>query len=215
MTPQDVIDEVRNLVQDTETPYRYSNDLLLGFVNQAIKRCIPFRPDLFTVVENISTTPNTVDQALPTGAVRLMEIFQIVDGDAITEANRETLDQMYPGWRTEAAAEPLNWMRHPRTPTKFQLYPRPSSGIELVAEYVKVPENYGLADDIEELEDSYLTALVDCTVFLAESIDNEHVNSGRAKLFYDSFLAAMSAELGTRVLTDNEDAAVGRKQQAQ
>ncbi len=31
MTPNEVITEVRRLIQDTRTPYRYSDAVLLGF----------------------------------------------------------------------------------------------------------------------------------------------------------------------------------------
>ena len=48
MTPQDVIDDVRQLVQDTDSAsYRYTDAEMLGFVNQTVKRVIILRPDLF------------------------------------------------------------------------------------------------------------------------------------------------------------------------
>jgi hypothetical protein len=45
---------------------------------------------------------------------------------------------------------------------------------------------------------------VDGVVFLAESIDNEHVNSGRAKLFQDSFVQGLGVSLQSRTITDTE-----------
>jgi hypothetical protein len=62
MTPQDVITEVRRLVQDEESPYRYSDTTLLGYVNQTLKRMAVLRPDLFSLITTIPTTPNTVVQ---------------------------------------------------------------------------------------------------------------------------------------------------------
>jgi hypothetical protein len=38
VTPADIITEARVLVQDTRTPYRYSDTLMLGWVNQTLKR---------------------------------------------------------------------------------------------------------------------------------------------------------------------------------
>jgi hypothetical protein len=38
MILDDVIIEVRRIIQDTNIPYRYSDDVLLGFANQALKR---------------------------------------------------------------------------------------------------------------------------------------------------------------------------------
>lgn len=208
MTPTTVIAQVRQLVQDNRVPYRYTDTMLLGFVNQAIKRIMPFRPDLFTVIENIDTTTGSVLQSLPSSAVRLVEVFQVAGGGAVTEVNRETLDQMYPAWVSEDAGQPVNFMRHPRNPTKFFLYPRPAAGVQLVAEYVDTPGDLGMSAPITAVPESFFTAIIDCVVFLAESIDNEHVNSGRAKLFYDAFTEALGTSLSSRVLSDAEGAAV-------
>jgi hypothetical protein len=47
---------------------------------------------------------------------------------------------------------------------------------------------------------------------LAESVDNEHVNSGRAKLYLDSFSQAISLSLQARALTDTDEAGFDPKQ---
>lgn len=208
MTPAEIITQVRNIISDTAAPLRYSDTVLLGFVNQTIKRIASFRPDVFAYIGDLATTPGSVLQSLPSDAVRLVEVFQVKGGSAVTEVNRETLDQMYPGWTTEPAGTPVNFMRHSRNPAKYFLYPRPAAGVELVVEYVRVIPAYALADTIESLPESYFPILVDGTVFMAESIDNEHASNDRAKMFYDLFLQAMNASLGTRVISDAENAAV-------
>ncbi len=208
MTPGDVITEVRNMVSDTLVPYRYSDAVLLGFVNQTIRRIVSFRPDVFSYVGDVVTTPDLVLQSLPSNAVRLVEIFQVKNGNAVTEVNRETLDQMYPNWVGEASGTPINFMRHSRNPTKFFLYPKPAAGIILVAEYVRASPIYTIGQTIELLPDSFFPIVIDGTVFLAESVDNEHVNSNRAKLFYETFVSAIDASLGTRIVSDAESAAV-------
>lgn len=208
MTPAEVITQVRNMISDSVAPFRYSDTVMLGFVNQTIRRIVSFRPDVFSFIGDITTTPNIVLQSLPSDAVRLVEIFQVKSGNAVTEVNRETLDQMYPNWVGEAAGTPVNFMRHSRNPTKFFLYPRPASGIQLVAEYIKAPPNYTINQAVDLLPESYFPIVVDGTVFLAESVDNEHVNNNRAKLFYETFISAIDASLGTRILSDAESAAV-------
>lgn len=207
MTPNDVITEARRLLQDTTVTYRYSDATMLGFVNQALKRTAYIRPDLFTTIGNVSLTQNTVVQSLPAGAIRLVEIYSVVGGTAVTEVNREMLDQSYPTWPSEAAGLPVNYVRHVRNPTKFFVYPRPTSGVQVVAEYATTPATYASASStITELPDVYLPSLVDCVVFLAESIDDEHVLSGRAKLFLDSFQQSLALTLTARPITDTEDA---------
>lgn len=209
MTPASVIAEVRPIIQDTLAPYRYSDAVLLGFFNQILKRMVPYRPDLFMVNGSVSVTADNVLQSLPSSAVRLVEVYQVVGGDALTEVNRETLDQMYPGWRVEASGTPVNFMRHPRSPNKFFLYPRPTSGITILVEYVNTPTTYNLNDTVTELPDTYLPMIVDGVVYMAEAVNAESVANGRAKFYLDSFLEALGVELGTRALVDSESGAVG------
>lgn len=212
MTPNEVITEVRRLIQDTKTPYRYSDAVLLGFVNQTLKKMVVLRPDLFAVIGDFTTTPNTVLQSCPSDSVRLMQIFQVKNGDAVTEVSKETLDRMLPNWVNEAAGTPVNFMRHVRNPNKFFVYPRPTAGIVLVGEYAQSPVTYALNDTVALLPDAYLTSVVEGTVYLSESIDNEHVNSGRAKLFQDAFVQGLGVGLQSRVITDTEEGGLDPRQ---
>lgn len=212
MTPNEVITEVRRLIQDTKVTYRYSDTVLLGFVNQTLKKMAVLRPDLFAVIADFTTVANTVLQSCPTDSVRLMQIFQIKSGDAVTEVSKETLDQMYPNWVNEVAGIPVNFMRHVRNPNKFFVYPRPSSGVILVGEYAQSPATYALNDTVALLPDAYLTSVVEGAVYLAESVDNEHVSSGRAKLFQDAFVQGLGVSLQSRVITDTEAGGLDPKQ---
>ncbi len=49
-------------------------------------------------------------------------------------------------------------------------------------------------------------------MFLAESIDNEHVNSGRAKLFQDAFIQGLGVSLQSRSVTDTESGGMDPKE---
>lgn len=212
MLTNDVITEVRRLVQDTTSTFRYSDAVLLGFVNQTLKKMAILRPDLFSLITNFTTVPDTTLQSCPTDSVRLIQIFQVNGGDAITEVSKETLDRMYPSWVSEPSGTPINFMRHVRNPNRFFVYPRPSLGVQLVGEYAQSPANYGLNDTILLLPDAYLTSVVEGTVYLAESIDNEHVNTNRAKLFLEAFVQGLGAGLQTRIITDVEEGGLDPKQ---
>lgn len=204
MTPEQVLTEVRRLIQDTDsTRYRYTDTALLGHLNQVIKRVCHVRPDLFIVHGDIPTQAGKTLQTLPDGAVRLVEIYHIKGGEAITETVRETLDETYPGWHAETAGTPNNYVRHIRNPDKYFLSPPPVAGTILVGEYVQSPPNYTSKQQIE-LSDVYFPILVDGTVWLAESIDNEHINSGRAEMYKKSFYEGLGITLETRMISDAE-----------
>jgi len=204
MTPAEVIAEVRVLIQDTRVTFRYSDTVLLGFVNQTIRRMVMLRPDLFTTVTDISTVANLTEQTLPATAVRLVDIFRVKNGTSIEEVDRDQFDRAYPQWTTDAAGTPTKYMRHPRNPRAYFLYPRPTAGTVLVGEFVVTPTAYAISDPIAVLPDAYFGVLIDGTVYLAESIDNEHVSSGRAKLFFDSFVQALGVDLQSRAVIDSE-----------
>jgi hypothetical protein len=210
MTPQNVIDDVRVLINDTEVGnYRYSDDDLLKFVNEGIVRIAHLRPDLFSTFADVACTVSTVVQSAPTDSLRLMEVLQVVGGNAPYESDRITMDMHSPGWRTSTAGPTKVWMRHPRSPNMFFIYPPcPAGGQSLTLEYVKIPADHTISETIDELHDSYKPVLVDVTVFLAQSIDDEHIASGRAKLFFDSFMQALGIDRQSREITDTDDAAV-------
>jgi len=212
MTPSEVITEARRLIQDIKTPYRYSDAVMLGFVNQTLKRMVILRPDLFAVIGDFSTTADTVLQSCPADSTRLIEIFQVKDGDAVTEVNRETLDRTSPSWQREASGQPVNFMRHVRNPNRFFVYPRPAAGVVLVGEYAQTPPDYTLDQEIAYPTDAYFPVMIDGVVFLAESIDNEHVNSNRAKLFQDSFVQGLGVSLQSRTITDTEAGGMSPKE---
>jgi hypothetical protein len=201
-----VITEVRRLLQDINTPQRYSDTVLLGFANQALKRIAVLRPDLFAYIGEISTTTGAVIQSMPANSIRIMEIFSVKDGQGITEANRESLDQTYPNWMNDDAGPAVNWMRHVRNSNRFFIYPKAPAGQILIAEYAQTPSDYSADQDVALLSDAYFPVVVDATIFLAESIDNEHVNSNRAQLFQQSFTQALGVSAQGRVITDTEQA---------
>lgn len=206
MTPADVITEVRRIVQDTAAPYRYSDADLLGYINQTLKRMALLRPDLFGVIEDFVTTASSAVQTLPTDAIRLIDVFSVKGGSAVTETDRETMDRNYPSWSVEAAGTPVNYMRHVKNPTRFFLYPPPSSGVQLVIEYAKVPPIYALNDTIAAVPTAFLPTIVSGAVYLAQSIDDEHVSSGRAKLFLDAFTQDLAGTFSSRTVTDTKAA---------
>jgi hypothetical protein len=204
VTPSDVIVEARKLLQDTQAPYRYSDTDLVGYVNQTLKRMAVFRPTLFTNIVSVPLTANTVIQDLPSDAHRLVQVFFIDNYNSVNEVEREVLERAYPQWVSDPSGIPFNFIRHPRNATKFFLYPRPIANLTATVEYVVEPIAYTINQTILYLKDTYLGVVVDGVVFLASSIDDEHVNSNRAKLFQDSFTSALGVDLQQQAVLDNE-----------
>jgi hypothetical protein len=202
-TPQAVITEVRRLVQDERQTYRYSDPFILGSVNQVLKRICLLRPDLFAVVDEFTCVAGSV-QTVPDDGVRIIDIFMNAENHVVHEINRQTLDLMFMTWQGGTPGPATNWMRHVRSPRTFFVYPPSAEGQILTIEYAQSPPDYAIDDSIALLTDAYFTSVVDGTVWLLESVDNEHVNSGRAKMFQDAFTQSLGVTVQAKSVTDSE-----------
>jgi hypothetical protein len=211
MTPANVIDSVRRILQDASflrTPDTYSAATLLIFVNDTIKRMVMLRPDLFSISATISTTANAALQTMPADSFRLLDIFQVTNGNTLEEVDRSQFNRTNINWAAEPAGTPVKFMRHPRSPNKYFLYPRPTTGVTLLAEYVKIQPTYALNDTIAGLPDDYLPALADGTVYTVLTVENAENSSqiglARAKMFLESFTQSLGVSLQARTLIDVE-----------
>lgn len=206
-TVADVIAEVREEVQDTALiadDYRYSDTFLLRKVDLALRSMCVERPDLFTTIEDMTCVAGTL-QSAPAASVRLMDVLRNKDGAAVKEVNQETLDLMTPTWPAVAAGSVTNWMRYPRAPNSFYVYPPADAGDTLTIAYARsVP--LSTTADVIPLQDVYKAAVVFGTVWLVEAIDAEHVESGRAAMFKDAFNGQLAAGTTARQLTDTQGA---------
>lgn len=203
-TPQDVITEVRRAVQDTAIPYRYDDAHMLGVVNQALRRICLLRPDLFSYITTMACVSGTL-QTAPSDSVRFMEVIQNAAGHNVNEVNRDAVDLMFNSWQVGTPDTCTNWMRHVRNPNTFFVYPPSPAGQILTIEYARCPATYAITDSITSPQDAYFPCVVDCCVYLLEAVDNEHVNSGRAKQFYDTFMQQLGMTVQTKVVTDTEE----------
>ena len=205
MILNNVITEVRRMLQDETSPQRYSDAVLLGFANQSLQRISILRPDLFAKMRTITCVENKVLQSAPTDSLRIMEVFSVNGGNGCIEVNRESLDQSYPQWVNDTAGAAVNWMRHTRNANKFFIYPKSPAGQVLDIEYAQSPPTYDGTTTVDLLSDAFFPVVVDATIFLAESVDNEHVNSKRAELFYTSFTQALGVNAASKIATDTEE----------
>lgn len=215
MTPNDIITDARRLAQDNgllRAPDTYSAATLLSFVNQVLRQTAVLRPDLFTVIADIPTTPNAVEQTLPANSMRLVNIFAVKDGTAITEVSREMMDQSYPQWRLDPAGTPVNYMRHIRNPNQYFLYPKPSAGVVLEGEYVQVPPAYTLNQQIALLPDAFQPVIVSGVLMLISGVENNTQNTQRFTQFQAMYAQTLGANLQARVTTDTKSSGLDPKQ---
>lgn len=204
MTPQSIIPEVRTFIKDADAvSFRNQDADITVAINRAVKRIAGLRPDLFTLITTLAPVAGIV-QTVPLFG-RIVEVFGITGGIALTEASRELLDALAPTWRMATPGPAVNWMRHPRDPNKFLVSPPSDAVGTLDVEYTVSPATYALTDTIP-LQETYQPIVVDMTVAEIEWADDENVLSQRASEFYKRAAAALQMGLQLRSLTDEEDA---------
>lgn len=200
-TVAEVLADVRELIQDTQSPYRYSDAFVIRKINQTVRRCVIMRPDLFINTTTMSCVAGSL-QTAPADSARFMDVLANQSGDTVKEVSQDVLDTMYPTWGNIASAAATNWMRYPRDPNKFYVYPPAAGGAVIQIAYAKTPAML-ISTDIVPIQDVYYPTIVDGTVWIMESVDAEHVESGRAKMFQDSFKEQLTAGLTARRIVDN------------
>jgi hypothetical protein len=215
MTPNDIITYARRLIQDNQllrTTEDYIDATLLDYVNQTLRQTVVFRPDLFTLITDIPTTPDVVQQTMPADSMRLTDLFSVKGGNAITEVSRETLDRSAPGWTQVAAGTPVNWMRHIKNPNQFFLYPRPQAAVELVGEYVQGPPNYTVNQTINLLSDTFLPAVATGVVSMVFSAQGPNNDMNVANSYLERYTQMMGVSLQTRPITDTRESGFDPRQ---
>ena len=154
-----IITTVRRIIQDETATYRYSDAFLLDLCNQGLKRIQLLRPDLFSYVSTVACTAGEVIQAAPSDSLRIIEVYSIVGGTGLVEADREVLDQTIPTWPNDTAGAAINWMRHVRNPNKFFIYPQAPVAQSLDIEYSQVPTTYDGTTTVTLLPDLFMAEL--------------------------------------------------------
>lgn len=198
----DVINDLRLAVQDTDpTIYRYPDTHLARIVNQALQRICLMRPDLFAKLSTYALVAGR-EQVAPPDSVRIIDIYGSAVNN-IPEINQDSLDLMFPFWEQAGAGAAQNWMRNVRNPNGFSIYPISVAGQLITMEYSQSPPTYDLVTPIALISNAYFVAVLDASIWLVESVDNEHVSSGRAKMFQDSFVQMLGLTAQNKPVTDD------------
>lgn len=191
MTPAEIIIDARTVLSDQDAlGYRYADADLLLYVNDAIKSCVTLRPEWFATVGDYTCLAGQCEQSLDyDDAVALLQVLSHHGGNAILPFDVAAMDAFKPGWRADTAAPATQWAKVGTDPLRFYIYPKAPAAQSIDVSYVRRPAAYGLSDQITELPDILRPAFVDYVVGMAESRNDEDVNSKRASQFMAQFAA--------------------------
>lgn len=180
----------RPILNDTDAAaYRYSDADLLAYGNGALRTLPTVKPTLlYTEGEVICATGKALQAVTQTGAHSLVSIVRIKNGNAILPADKASLDAFMPTWMAATPAAAQHWMPVGEDPLRFYLYPPAPASQIIDIIYVRTPGPYTVDEDTG-LPDRLVDAVADYMVGMAESRDDEHVNSQRAAQFMAQFAA--------------------------
>lgn len=191
VTIQLAVDLARGVINDRAATKRYSDADLLQYGNDAIDLIATARPELFYETVDVTCIANSPVQKLSQAdSLGLVDVLYVKGGASLTKTDRATMDRVLPGWPSEAAASAENWMPLLDDPFRFLIYPAAPVGQVIVALHIKPPPEYAIGDTIP-LSSSYLPIIADYIIGMAESRQDESINSGRAQVFIGKFMTAL------------------------
>lgn len=190
---QDAIPSARRLLSDKDGD-RYSDADLLEFANQAVLAMVPMVPQYFNTTGQVECVPLQTLQTIGfDGAVALVDVIGRADGYNVPEADLTALSAYNPNWQQAAAGPAINWLRSLDSPLRFYVSPPAPNNQILSVIYTAIPTAYAATDDTG-LPRTLTPAIVDYIVYLAESSNDEAINTGRAQQFLASFTSRLSSK---------------------
>jgi hypothetical protein len=193
ITAQAILSKVELLIQDT-TNIRWSENELLGWLNDGQREICTVKPDASTKVASMALAAGT-KQAIPADGTAAIKVTRNMGaggstpGGAVRKVPMELLDSSTPNWHTATAtATVLHFSVDPRMPRNFYVYP-PSLGttqVELL--YAAAPTDVAAVGNTISIDDLYATALIDYIAYRAYLKDHELIgNDVRAASHYKLF----------------------------
>lgn len=165
-----VIANVRRVLRDEDsTNYRWTDAVLLTYLNDAQEAIVEVRPEANSVRESILLTRGvTLQDVLPADAVRILDITRNMGSDgntpgpSITIEDKTRLDVMDRNWHNTNPAPTLDhWIFDNRDPKRFFAYPPPPADRDLKVEilYSQIPPEVADTGADITLPDIYRTTM--------------------------------------------------------
>lgn len=200
MTANDIVSRVRDILLDTELPYRNSDAELLRWLSDGQLAIVAAMPEAYTVSRPMQLQAGSYRQSIPADALRLMDVPRNLGangstpGPVIRLVGRNVLDGISPMWTAVQGSAVEHYVYDYKAPRTFMVYPPPATALYVeVVVSVRPPGVSGIGDALS-LDDNFFTPLVDYAVFRALSKDvDSQTNTAKAAAHYGLFNDALKA----------------------
>ena len=217
----DIVKRAQTILQDT-TATRWPLTELQGWLNDAYKEIVIFRPDANAASAVVTLAAGARQKCHDTASINLPNLLRVIDvvrnthvqsdQRAIRRTDRRILDDQRPQWYAETPTYTVqHYVFDDRLPHEFLVYPPANAGttVELVYSSCPTPHllteaqlgNAATADTIK-LDDVYANALLDYILYRAYSKDAEYAaNGARAQAHYQAFATALGVKTNADLTT--------------
>ena len=194
----DIIDKAEEILQDT-TNVRWTQATLLGYLNDAQREIVLYRPDANPVNESF-TLQQESKQTIPAAGLRLLNIYKNNSPTTkpITHIEKRVLDDQIEDWHGTTGTTVEHYIYDPVDPKVFYVYPHPSGGGHTISiVYSSAPSNITISDfstatTVISLDDIYANAILDYILYRSYLKDAEYAGDiNRAGAYLQSFQSAI------------------------
>lgn len=187
MQVSSIIAKARAMINDDTQliSNRTTDEELIGWINDALNVLLNIRPGLFTQTIQFTCAAGYQQEVMTDRAVQFIEVV------GVPRCDRDTLTQFMPNWNnnTIISGQMTNWMVEPSDPLRFDVYPPAINGAVVTIRIVQSPVKLTSSSDIINLSENYEAMIAEYVAGRSQIRDDEHVNSNRASLLMDRFVA--------------------------
>lgn len=219
-TIQQQITEVRRIIHDEATPYRWSDAELIDYSNAGCRQTISLIPEANTIEAVVDTgTSRVARQELPAGGIKFQKIGRNYADDGTTPqgvvryVEKDALDTYDPDWEyVTAAVDGDNYFEHychdKREPKVFYLFPPPVEDDKQFALIYSADIAAAITDVVDTfpLDDEYYNAQVMYVVYRALTKESrETLPDAFRQDLWQNYLTALGLGKRARVMVSPEN----------
>ncbi|WP_419831898.1 DUF6682 family protein [Endozoicomonas atrinae] len=200
MKVTEIIQRVRDLLQDNTAVPRWTNANLLDAYNEALLAVVQNRPDVNSQLLPFTCQAQAV-QSLPPGTYRLLDIVDNPStGRTVIATTRSSLDSLLPNWTTANGENVEQYVYDQKSPSVFYVYPVPPADHPLNLLVSQAPARIAITDfdtdtQLFSLDELWINPVINYMLFRAFSMDMEtEANMQQAQ----SYLAMFANDLGLK-----------------
>lgn len=201
----EILARIADQVQD-DTFVRWTEAELMRWLSDAQREIVLRRPGALSVRATVALQQGTA-QTIPAGGIKLLDVVRNqgvggnTPGRAIRPVDRRIMDQQTPDWHMAPPDAVIkHFMLDDRAPDVFYVYPPALAGASVQMIYSVSPSAITSASQLMQIDDTWVSALVDFVLWRAYSKDADYAgNATRADTHRSAFEAAVSNRGSTEV----------------